>query len=60
MWAIARNGRSRPMLVHEVDPANTDYTSCGVYLARWSREYLYRKPTGPVALLLCKKCSRRG
>jgi hypothetical protein len=58
MWVIARNGRKRPMLVHELDSSNTDYTMCGVLLVGWNREYLRNRPSGPVAILLCKRCSR--
>lgn len=53
IFVVARNARGRPMLQHQVDTYQDQYTHCGVRIDGWTREWSHR-PLHP--LLVCKRC----
>jgi hypothetical protein len=55
IWALARNGRGRPMLQHAVTATADQLTVCGYLMAGWSRTYT----GGPLGILACRRCLAR-
>lgn len=55
-YVIARTGRGRPTLQHELSPQLDGLTLCGLDISWWSRAY-QRKA---IPEILCKKCNKRG